>query len=132
MEKTESDITFDVVWNRCRLIWSRRSESAPWEVQAILLERTLIEGRPQMPIVGRLARYIEDRQDEPAEREAFWSAAQRKLGKLSRLDQRDRWQIETLLAARIPKPALSPAATVRPSANPVRGPHQPLPSLRAR
>jgi hypothetical protein len=49
------------------------------------------------------------------------------LGKLRRLSQSDIWQIEILIAARIPKPM--PAAcplTVRPSANPIPGPHQPL------
>jgi hypothetical protein len=114
------------------LAWYKNSERAPWEVECILLERALVAGKPALRIVGRLARYIEDRQHEPAEREAFWSAAQRKLGKLRRLTPRDRWQIETLLTARIPKPELGPSsATVRPAANPVTGPHQPL-TLRTR
>jgi hypothetical protein len=61
------------------IAWYKRSERDPWEVEAILCGRVLVEGRPQMRIVGRLARYIEDRQDQPAEREQFWSAAQRRL-----------------------------------------------------
>lgn len=47
--------TYDLAWNRTRLTWSRRSESVPWQLQAILLERALIEGRPALRIVARLA-----------------------------------------------------------------------------
>jgi hypothetical protein len=34
----------------------------------------------------------------------FWHAARKKLGKLRRLSPRDIWQIEIMLAKRIPKP----------------------------
>jgi hypothetical protein len=110
------------------LSWSKRSESAPWVVECILLERALIEGKPALRIIARLARYAEDRQTDVAEIENFWSTASRKLGKLRRLSQRDRWQIETMLAQRIPKANFNIALQlkVRPGANPVTGPHSPI------
>jgi hypothetical protein len=131
---------FSIAWNRRRLSWYKRSESAPWMVEAVLCERALIEGRPAISIIARLAGIIEDRVNDPAAVDQFWHDAQRKLGKLRRLGQRDRWQIETLIAARIPKagnlyrdkcPGIGSA--IRPGANPIRGPHQPIERvLRAR
>jgi hypothetical protein len=95
--------SFDVCWNRTWLTWYRRSESAPLRLEAILCERTLIEGKPALRIVGRLAGILEDELDNPASRDQFWRDASRKLGKLRRLNQRDIGQIETMLAKRIPK-----------------------------
>ena len=95
--------SFDVCWNRTWLTWYRRSESAPLRLEAILCERTLIEGKPALRIVGRLARILEDELDDVAARDQFWRDARHKLGKLRRLDQRDIGQIETMLAKRIPK-----------------------------
>ena len=86
------------------LAWNRRSESAPWQLECILCERVLLEGRPQLRIVGRLAGLLEDELDNPASRDQFWNDARRKLGKLRRLTQRDILAIETMLAKRIPKP----------------------------
>jgi hypothetical protein len=105
-------------------------------IEAILLERVLLDGRPQLEIVARLAAIDEDRTDEAAARDLFWRDARRKLGKLRRLSPRDIWQVEIMLAMRIPKP-MAPSkigeCSVRPSANPVTGPHQPLRQvLRAR
>ena len=95
---------FSLAWNRRRLTWNRRSESAPWQLECILCERVLLEGRPQLRIVGRLAGLLEDELDNPASRDQFWNDARRKLGKLRRLTQRDILAIETMLAKRIPKP----------------------------
>ena len=99
--------------------------------QAVLCERVLLEGRPSIKVVCQIARYIEDRQDDLAEREFFWSQARKRLGRMSRLKPRDIWQIETLLAKRIPKAKSEgniPACgnNLRPSANPIRGPHSPI------
>ncbi|MGY8682470.1 hypothetical protein Q2941_32540 [Bradyrhizobium sp. UFLA05-153] len=126
--------TFDVVWNRRHLEWRHRPENAPWIVECILLERTLLDGKPQMRIIGRLAAIDEDRVGEAHAQEAFWSQARRKLGKLRRLQPRDIDDIEALLAKRVPRPApATTAPTVHPSAHPIRGPHQPLRrALRAR
>ena len=91
-----------------------------------MCERTLIEGKPALRIIARLAAILEDEIDSPASRDKFWHDTRRKLGKLRRLDQRDIGQIEALLAKRIPRAEPTPAPTVRPSANAVTGPHQPL------
>jgi hypothetical protein len=96
--------SFSVCWNRRRLAWRRHSERAPWQLEAILCERVLLEGRPQLRIVGRLAGILEDEIDNPASRDTFWHDARRKLGKLRRLSQSDIWQIEILISARIAKP----------------------------
>jgi hypothetical protein len=117
--------TYSVAWNRSWLVWSKRSELPPWAVESILLERTLIEGKPALRIIARLAKILEDELDNPASRDKFWHDARRKLGKLRRLDQRDIEAIETLIAERIPKSSPAYEPTVRPSANPVTGPHQP-------
>ena len=116
--------SFSVCWNRRRLAWRRHSERAPWQLEAILCERVLLEGRPQLRIVARLAGILEDEIDNPASRDLFWHDARRKLGKLRRLTQRDVWAIEIMLAKRIPKAEPTQAPTVRSSAHPVRGPHQ--------
>jgi hypothetical protein len=125
---------FEICWNRRRFLeWRRDPENAPLLIEAILLKRVLLDGRPQFEIVARLAAIDEDRTDEAAARDLFWRDARRKLGKLRRLSPRDIWQIEILLAQRIPKGAPAPAVTVRPSANPVTGPHKPTQRvLRAR
>ena len=95
---------FSLAWNRRRLTWSRRSESAPWQLECILCERVLLEGRPQLRIVGRLAGILEDEIDSVHARDLFWHQARKKLGKLRRLSQSDIWQIEALISARIAKP----------------------------
>src|SRR6516162_11817043 len=117
---------FDVCWNRRRLEWRRNPEHALWLVEAILLERVLLDGRPQQKIVARLAAIDEDCTDEPAARDLFWANAARKLGKLRRLSGTDILGIERELAKRIPIPATAYAATVRESANPIRGPMRSL------
>ena len=128
---------FEICWNRRRFLeWRRDPENAPLLIEAILLERFLLDGRPQLEIVARIAAIDEGRTDEAAARDLFWRDARRKLGKLRRLSPRDIWQVEIMLAMRIPKP-MAPSkigeCSVRPSANPVTGPHQPLRQvLRAR
>jgi hypothetical protein len=69
-----------------------------WAVECILLERTLIEGKPALRIIARLAKILEGEIDNPASRDKFWHDARRKLGKLRRLDQRDIEAIATLIA----------------------------------
>src|SRR6516164_3369878 len=123
--------SFDIAWNRAWLTWYRRSESAPFRLEAILCERTLIEGKPALRIIARLARILEDELDNPVSRDKFWCDARRKLGKLRRLNQRDIETIETLIAKKISKPAATYKPTVRPSANPVTRPHAPV-TIRAR
>ena len=76
---------FDLAWNRYR-----RSEAAPWAVECILLERILLGGRPQIRVVARLASIVEDEIESVHGRDEFWRSAGRKLGKLRRLDGRDR------------------------------------------
>jgi len=112
---------FEVCWNRRRLEWRRDPENASCLIEAILLERVLLDGRPQLEIVARLAAIDEDRTDETAARHLFWREARRKLGKLRRLSLRDIWQIESVLAKRIPKPQpisdeIGGHSEVRPSA----------------
>jgi hypothetical protein len=89
-----------------------------------LCERTLIEGKPALRIIARLARILEDELDDVAARDQFWRDARRKLGKLRRLQPRDLGQIETLLAKRIPKPTPTYPPTVR-GTHPINGPHAP-------
>jgi len=96
--------SFDIAWNRAWLTWYRRSESAPFRLEAILCERTLIEGKPALRFIARLAKILENELDNPPSRDQFWRDASRKLGKLRRLNQRDIEAIETLIAKWIPKP----------------------------
>jgi hypothetical protein len=60
---------YEICWNRTRLQWARRREQAPWMQEAVLLERVLLAGKPQLRIVTRLGRYVEDRIDDPSEQE---------------------------------------------------------------
>ena len=114
--------SFDVCWNRTWLTWYRRSESAPLRLEATLCERRLIEGKPALRIIARLAGILEEEIDRAIARDQFWRDAKRKLGKLRRLGSRDIAEIESLLAKRIP----DVRSTVRRSVNPITGPHQPL------
>ena len=98
--------SFSICWNRRRLAWRRYSERAPWQLEAILCERVLLEGRPQLRIVARLAGILEEEIYTPASRDTFWHDARRKLGKLRRLNQRDLSDIEIMIGARIAKPVL--------------------------
>ena len=94
--------TCDIAWNRRRLEWNRRPDEARWLIEAILLERVLLEGKPQLKIVCRIAAIDEDRVDQAAARDLFWHDARARLGRLYRLAPRDVWQIELLLAKRVP------------------------------
>jgi hypothetical protein len=96
--------SFSVCWNRVRLEWRKRTGCAPWAQEAILCERVLLEGKPALRIVCRIARVFEDRIDEASERDRFWHAARQRLGRLRRLSPRDVWQIEDEIAKRVPKP----------------------------
>jgi hypothetical protein len=106
-------------------------------LEATLLERRLLDGKPQMQIICKLAAIDEEHANENGAieaREKFWHDARARLGRLYRLTDRDLDEIEALLARRVPRPQpMPPPATVRPSAHPIRGPHQPLQkNLRAR
>jgi hypothetical protein len=65
---------FEIAWNRRRLARREHGERAPLVQDAILLERVLGD-RPHLKIVFRVASVIEDRQNDPAERDRFWSSA---------------------------------------------------------
>ncbi|WP_426613804.1 hypothetical protein [Bradyrhizobium sp. McL0616] len=77
---------------------------------AILLERVLVEGRPTLKILCRVASVIEDRLNDPAERDRFWHVAGARLSKLHRLSPHDRDEIEGMIAGRIPMSVASQAA----------------------
>ena len=84
-------MSFDVCWNRTRVEWRNHPERAPWCVEAVLTEKVFLGGQPQMKVICRIARIIEDHVDDPPEQERFWHAAARaRFGKLHRLDHRDR------------------------------------------
>jgi hypothetical protein len=68
-----------------------------------LCERVLLEGKPTLRIVCRIARVFEDRIDETSERDRFWHAARHRLGRLRRLSARDVC-IEGEIAKRVLKP----------------------------
>jgi len=34
-------MSFDIAWNRRRLTWYKRSDSEPWQLECVLLERVL-------------------------------------------------------------------------------------------
>jgi hypothetical protein len=125
--------SFEIAWHRRRLEWRRQPENAPWLTEAILLGRTLIEGRPALRIVCRIASINEERIGEAAAQEAFWHATRARLGRLYRLSPRDRAAVEALLATRVPKPAPSPLQTpVLPGTHSIAGPHSPLTGLAER
>ena len=48
--------SFSVCWNRVRLEWRNHTERAPWAQEAVLCERVLLEGKPALRIVCRIAR----------------------------------------------------------------------------
>jgi hypothetical protein len=87
------------------LEWRRRET---WRLEAVLLERRLLNGKPAMQIVCALAAINEDEAhaDGAIEaREAFWHDAAARIGRLHRLTDRDLDEIEACLAKRIgPRP----------------------------
>jgi hypothetical protein len=95
---------YKIEWDRTRLQWTKRADLAPWSWQATLTQETWLGGQRRTRVICAVARIIEERVDDPAEREHFWTAARRKLGRLTRLDDRDRWQIEAELKRKVPLP----------------------------
>jgi hypothetical protein len=91
--------SFSVCWNRVRLEWRNHPERAPWAQEAVLCERVLLEGKPTLKIVCRIARVIEDRIGETSERDRFWHSARARLGRLHRLSPRDRLQVSSSVLA---------------------------------
>jgi hypothetical protein len=98
---------FDIAWPR-RYHEKRRQEYSCWLTEAVLLERRLLDGRPQMQLVCRLAAIDEDRIGDVEAQEKFWHDARARLGRLCRLTDRDLDGIEALLARRIVKPVPVP------------------------
>jgi hypothetical protein len=119
-------MTFEVAWH----LGAQRSRGIiRFELHAVLLQRVLVAGKPALKCVAKLASISEnDTQDEIA-RDRFWSSARRRLGRMSRLRDRDLDLIEAALAQKIAKPTLPSPTVVRPSAHPIRGPHAPLRQL---
>ncbi|MGY8668535.1 hypothetical protein Q3C01_40060 [Bradyrhizobium sp. UFLA05-109] len=97
---------FEIAWNRRRLASRYLKEPAPWVQDAILLERVLLDGQAQLKIVCRIASVVEDRLNDPTERDHFWRVARARLGKVHRLTGRDRADIERLLATNVPRPVM--------------------------
>jgi hypothetical protein len=107
--------SFSVCWNRVRSEWRKQTERALWAQEAVLCERVLLEGKPTLRIVCRIARIFEDRIDEASERDRFWHSARARLGRLHRLSPRDRWAIECEIAKRVPLPVSSQQPPQRPN-----------------
>jgi hypothetical protein len=103
--------SFELYWNRRQSEWRRRPQDAPWLLEAVLLQRTLIGGRPALKLVRLLGTIGEDElaAGDLAACERFWATARRKLGKLRRLGPRDRDLVEQLLARKVPRPMPVPA-----------------------
>jgi hypothetical protein len=53
--------TFELWWNSRRVEWRQHGERAPWIVEAVLLERVILAGKPQLRIVCRIASVSENR-----------------------------------------------------------------------
>ena len=69
-----------------------------------------VEGRPTLKIICRVASVIEERLNDPAERDRFWHVAGARLSKLHRLSPRDRNKIAGMIAGRIPMPVAASQA----------------------
>jgi hypothetical protein len=127
--------SFDIAWNR-RAAHQWRKHADAFVIEAVLTERALLDGRPAIKVVCRIATIDEDRVDDIGAADRFWHAARERLGRLHRLSGRDVDEIEALIALKVPRPfaIANPAPTMRPSANPITGPHSPLTgqALRAR
>ena len=108
---------FDIAWHR-RCVQRRYRQD--WLIEAILLERKLLDGKPHMSIVARLACIIEDRTGDLDAQEKFWHDAAARLGRLSRLSDRDLDEIESVLMKRVERPLLQAVriGRVRPAHDP--------------
>ena len=60
--------TFTVVWNRRCSAW-RRGET--WYLEAVLVSRSIVAGRPQLRLVTAIASLAEDQLDDGLAREEF-------------------------------------------------------------
>jgi hypothetical protein len=104
-EDTKTAKHFDVVWPRKHVEWRRRET---WRLEAVLLERRIVDGKPAMQIICTLAAINEDEAHPDGAIEAqehFWHDVSRRLGRLYRLSDRDLDEIEACLAKRIgPRP----------------------------
>jgi hypothetical protein len=63
-----TDSPYSIAWNRRRLAWYKNSERAPWQLEAILCERTSIEGRPATALSAGLAASLRTRPTAPCDR----------------------------------------------------------------
>jgi P27 family predicted phage terminase small subunit len=62
--------------------WKQAEETLQRSGKLVLCERVLLEGKPTLRIVCRIARMFEDGIDETSERDHFWHAAKHRLGYL--------------------------------------------------
>jgi hypothetical protein len=93
---------FDIAWpRRC---FQRRQNEAVWLIEAVLLERKLLGDKPSMQIVCKLAVIDESKTGDISAADKFWADASARLGRMSRLNDRDLDEIEAVLARRVPRP----------------------------
>jgi hypothetical protein len=119
-----SHVINEIAWH---LAASPRPDGIRFELCAVLLQRALIGRTPALKVAANIARIDQGRVDDVDAQVAFWANARRRLGKLTRLRDRDRNAIEDQIALKIPKPMPSAyALTACPAANPIRGPHSPV------
>jgi hypothetical protein len=101
---------FDIAWPR--RYFQRHRHEETWLLEAVLCERRLLDGRPQMQTICRLPSIPEEHANPDGVvevRDAFWHNARTRLGRLYRLTDRDLDEIEALLAQRVPKPQPVPS-----------------------
>src|SRR5690349_17149064 len=93
---------FDIAWPR--RVFQRRRRGEVWLIEAVLLERKLLGDKPSMQIVCRLACIDEAKTGDISAQDKFWHDVSARLGRMSRLSDRDLDEIEALLAKRVPRP----------------------------
>jgi hypothetical protein len=121
--------SYSIAWDRRYAECRRQPGRSPWLLEAILCVRTLIEGKPQLRIVTRLAVINEGHIGDTAAQDQFWHAVTAKAGKLRQLSARDRDQVLELVALKVPRPAPLPSASASTTRSypVVAGPHSWLP-----
>ena len=96
---------FEIIWCE-RHPWRRRPGKTLTE--AVVLERKLIGDRLTTQVVCRVAAIDANRIDDPGEVDRFWHRVDKRLGRMFRLSARDRDEIETLIALKVPRPMARP------------------------
>ncbi|WFU53018.1 hypothetical protein QA639_25435 [Bradyrhizobium pachyrhizi] len=95
---------FEIAWSRRPARTWRSKNPGSFVVEAALTERVLLAGQPAHRLVCTLASIGEDKLDDIGERDAFWHAVRKRLGRLHRLTGRDRDEVEQQIAWRVPRP----------------------------